>query len=102
LNIRTGALPALPQPLRLAHRVDFALLPPTLLVAGIMERPVVRVAQRDCPLIANLGSEGTELGKPNVVGMAGGAPTNQTRPGADELQMILISDAPGRHGHGFG
>ena len=67
-----------------------------------MERPVVRVAQRDCPLIADLRSEGTELGETDVVGMAGGAPTDETRQGGDELEMILIPNAPRPHRHGLG
>jgi hypothetical protein len=46
----------LPQALSFTHRIDAVRAPPFLFVTDIVKRSVVRVAQRDRPLIADLGS----------------------------------------------
>jgi hypothetical protein len=59
--------------------VDAGRLPPGLLVAGAMDRAVMRAAERDGEFIADLAAKGTGLGEPEVVGIRGLAAAHETR-----------------------
>ena len=84
----------LPQPLGLRQGIDFGVLPPDPLVAGIMERPVVRAAERHDPLIAGFGAHGAGLGKAYVMGLAGRPAADQAWKRGNEPQVLLIASAP--------
>jgi hypothetical protein len=46
----------LPEALGFSHRIDLGALPPHSLVTGVMERSMVRVAERHDPLTAGFGA----------------------------------------------
>jgi hypothetical protein len=72
-----AAAALLPKPLGFNQGIDLGLLPPGLLVTSVVERSVMRVAQRHDPLIAGFGAQRARLSEADVVGMAG-------RPAADQ------------------
>jgi hypothetical protein len=61
----------LPEPLGFSQGINLGILPPDLLIAGAVERFVVRVAERHDPLIAGFGAHRPGLGKTYVMRLAG-------------------------------
>ena len=66
-----------PQLLGVDDRVNLTFLPPPLLVAYAVERPVVCGTERHGPFIAYLAAYGPGMGKAKMMCMARGAPAHQ-------------------------
>src|SRR5258708_7658047 len=60
-------------------------LPPADFVSGAMVVPVMCSAQRHRELVADLASHRARLSEPEVMGVGGASPTDQTRLGCNEL-----------------
>ena len=86
----------MPQSLRIDHWIDHLFPPPTFFAAGVMEQPMMGRTQRHYPFVARLRTHRAELGESEVVRLAWPASANDTRLPCDELEMILVTDAPGR------
>ena len=56
-----------PKPLGNIQRIDFQILPPDHFIAGLMQLPMMAAAERDGELIADFKTEGSGLGKPQVM-----------------------------------
>ena len=79
--------------------INPALLPPFFLVAHSVEGSVVRGAERHDPLVTDLASDRSRLGKADMVGMAWRTPTHEAGLGRHVTEMLLISD-PARRADG--
>ena len=75
--------------------VDAGGLPPGLLVAGEMDRPVMRAAERDGEFIARFAAQGARLCKPEMMRVGGLAAANQARLPGDGAQVLTVSVAAG-------
>jgi hypothetical protein len=79
--------------------VDAGRIPPGLLVAGAMGGAVMRAAEWDGELIADLAAECTGLGEPEVVGIRGFAAAHETRLVGEIAQVLPVAIAA-RGGNG--
>jgi hypothetical protein len=77
------------------ERIDTNLLPPTWLIAGPMDRSVMRPTKRDCEFIAHFASERPGLSKAQVMGIRRLAAADQAGLRGDEPQVLLVAVAPG-------
>jgi hypothetical protein len=68
-----------------------------------MDLTVVSAAQRDRELVADFASEGSVLGKAQMMGIAGLTPADQAGLPGDEPHMVAIANAPrfGMRQHGL-
>jgi hypothetical protein len=66
-------------------------LPPGDFVAKAMVVAVMRPAQRDCELVADLAPHCAVLGEPNVMGISRASPTHQTRLRRHKLEVHFVS-----------
>ena len=82
-----------PQALGFSQGIDFGVLPPDPLVAGVMERSVVGSAERHDPLIPGFGTHGTKLGKAYVMRLAGRPAADKAWQGRHESEVLLVADA---------
>ena len=57
----------LPKRLGDSQGIDFEILPPGHLIASLMQLPVMAAAERDGELVADFETEGSGLGKPQVM-----------------------------------
>src|SRR4030088_2250622 len=55
--------------------------------------PVMRSAQRYREFVANLASHRVRLGEPQMMGVGGASPANQTWLGCNELQVCFVAMA---------
>ena len=62
------------------QRLDLEVVPPGYLVAGLMQLPVMTTAERNGELVADLEADGSGLGKPQMMRIAG-------LPAADETGL---------------
>ena len=62
------------------QRFDLEVLPPGHLIAGLMQLPVMTAAQRNGELVADFKADGSGLGEPQVMRIAG-------LPAADETGL---------------
>ena len=62
------------------QRFDLEVLPPGHLIAGLMQLPVMTAAERNGELVADFKADGSGLGKPQVMRVAG-------LPAADETGL---------------
>ncbi len=99
MAILTPPLP--PQPLGLGYRIDTALFPPFLLVTDGVERSVVRSTERHDPLVADLASDRSGLGKAHMVGLSWRTPADEAGLGGHVAEMLLVPD-PARRADGKG
>ncbi len=76
-------------------RIDIPFSPPCSLVALIMKRPMVDVAQRNRPFVADLLSERLGLREPYMVGLGRVTAAYQAGLRSNEAQMIAVA-GPGR------
>ena len=65
--------------------------PPGLLIAGLMQLPVMPAAERHRELIADFETDCPGLGKPQVMRIAGLPATDQARLRGDKLQMRFVT-----------
>ena len=61
------------------ERVDIVILPPSDLVAGLMQLPVMTAPEGDGEFIANFHPESSGLGEPQVMRVGRLSCANQTR-----------------------
>src|SRR5260221_14015950 len=76
------------------NRVDACRLPPGLLVAGAMGGAVMRAAEWDRELIADLAAKCTGLGEPGVVWIRGLAAAHETRLLGDVAKVLPVAITP--------
>ena len=62
------------------QRFDLEVFPPCHLIAGLMQLPVMTTAERNGELVADFKADGSGLGKPQVMRVAG-------LPAADETGL---------------
>ncbi len=99
MSILTPPLP--PQPPGMGDRIDAALLPPFFLVAHGVEGTVVAGAEGYGPLIADLASDRSGLGKAHMVGLTWRTPADEAGLGGHVAEMLLVPD-PARRADGKG
>ena len=92
--MRLARAALLPEPLGFSQGIDLGVLPPNPLVAGAMQRPVVRAAEGHHPLIAGLGAHRRGLGKTYVMGLAGRSAADKAWQGRHEAEVLLVANAP--------
>ena len=91
--IEPGLLPELTGDL---HGIDAGRRPPGLLVAGAMNRAMMRAAERDGEFIAGFAAERTRLHELQVVRIRRFARTQEARLLGDKPKMLFVAVAPGR------
>ena len=83
-----------PQPVgNLQRRKNAMARPPSPLVACLMQRIVVAVAQRHGELVRNLEAEGPLLGEANMVRLRRPTAAHETGLAGHECEVGLIADA---------
>jgi hypothetical protein len=60
----------LPKSLGDLQRIDFEILPPGNFIAGLMQLPMMATAEGNGELVADFKTQGSRLGKPQVVRVA--------------------------------
>ena len=91
--IEPGLLPELTGDL---HGIDARRRPPGLLVAGAMNRAMMRAAERDGEFIAGFAAERTRLHESQVVRIRRFARTQEARLPGDKSKVLFVAVAPGR------
>ena len=81
-----------PEPSRRLNGIDSLSTPPGLLISEAMVVPVMRSAQRYGEFVADLASHRAGLGEPQVVGVSGTSPANQTGLRRHELEVGLVTE----------
>ena len=74
-------------------RIDLQILPPSDLVAGLMELPMVAAAKRNGELITDLETDRPGLREAQVMRIGWLSPAYQTRLGGHEFQVRLVAQA---------
>jgi hypothetical protein len=64
---RISLQPVFPKPLSNLQGIDFQILPPGHLVAGLMQLPMMTTAERHGEFVADFESERSGLGKPQMM-----------------------------------
>jgi hypothetical protein len=72
------------------------LLPPSLLIANAVEGSVMGGRERDRPLITDLSSESTGLGKAQMVGLGWRSSANNAGLCGDIAEVLFVADPPWR------
>jgi hypothetical protein len=85
--MRAAALRLMPQPLRLALRINPTLLPPSFFGADIMERSVMKQAKRHGPFVTRFARQRARLRKLEMMRLARCSSADKTRQGRDELEV---------------
>src|SRR5216684_3633903 len=67
--------------------------PPADFVSGVMVVAVMRSAQRHRELVADLAPHRARLSEPQMVGVRGTSPADQTRLGCNELEVSFVAMA---------
>jgi hypothetical protein len=86
----------LPQRPRDLPRIDANFLPPSLFVAGTMNRTVVDSAKRYREFVTNFAAERSALAKAQVVSIAGLPAADQARLPGDISEVVAVPN-PARH-----
>jgi hypothetical protein len=81
-----------PKTLGNLHCVDFQILPPGNLVAGLMQLPMMTAAERNSELVADFETERSGLGKPQVVWVRRLPAADQAGLRGDESQMGFVAN----------
>jgi hypothetical protein len=85
----------LPKSLGDFERVYLEVVPPGLLVAGLMQLSVMAAAKRDGEFIADLHSQRSGLGEPHAMRIGRQAPADKTRLGRNKFQVGLVAQPCG-------
>ena len=76
---------------RRIDRINGLSTPPGDFVSDAMVFPVMSSAQRDREFVADLASHRARLSEPQMVGVSGASPADQTRLRRHELEMRFIA-----------
>ena len=82
-----AALRLMPQPLRLALRINPVLFPPRLLRPDIMERSVMKQAKRHRSFVTRLARQRARLCELEMMRLARCSTANKTGQGGNELEV---------------
>ena len=66
-----------------------------MLIAGLMQLPMMAAAERDRKLIADLETDSPWLGKAKMVGVRRLSTADQARLRGDKLQMLFVTQSFG-------
>ena len=80
----------LPKSLGDRQRIDIEILPPGHLIAGLMQLPMMTAAERNRELVADFETQGTRLGKSQMMWIGGLPAADETGLRGNESQMGLV------------
>ena len=75
--------------------IDLQVFPPSCLIAGLMQLPMMTAAERHGELITDLETDRPRLRKPQMMRIGGLPPANQARLGGNKFQVCLVAQALG-------
>jgi len=78
------------------RRIDTSFFPPRRFIATAMNLTMVSATERDRELVADLAAERRCLGKAQMMGIGGAAAADQARLLGYRLDVVTVTDPPGR------
>jgi len=97
LSLVTGRIwvRLLPKLTGACKRVDICFFPPGDLITDLMQLAMMAAAERDGEFVAHFETDGSGLGKAQMVRVRWLTPANQAGLGCDELQMSSVAQPSG-------